>query len=129
LQEFQGRTGIQCQSTLPAEDPPLDQDRSTALFRILQESLTNVARHAAATRVEIRLRSEPDKITLVVRDNGRGLPEGRASAPGALGLLGMRERALLLGGRCDISGGPGQGTRVEAQLPLAPTSLSGDMHT
>jgi signal transduction histidine kinase len=129
LQDFQGRTGIQCQSSLPAEDPPLDQNRSTALFRILQESLTNVARHAAATRVDIRLQSEPEKITLVVSDNGRGIPESQANAPGAMGLLGMRERALLLGGRCEISGSPGQGTRVEAQLPLAPNGLSGDMHT
>jgi PAS domain S-box-containing protein len=119
--DFQAHTGIGCAVCLPAKDLPLDRDRSTALFRILQESLTNVVRHAAATRVEVDLHCEAGHITLTVRDNGRGIPESQAHAPGALGLLGMRERALLLGGRCDIIGLPGEGTRVEVRLPLPPT--------
>ena len=72
-QDFQARTGIRCEARLPAEDPPLDRERSTALFRILQESLTNVARHAAASRVEILLRRDAGQITLVIQDNGRGI--------------------------------------------------------
>jgi signal transduction histidine kinase len=122
--DFQAHTGISCAVCLPVRDLPLDRDRSTALFRILQESLTNVLRHAAATRVEVDLHCEAGQITLTDRDNGRGIPESQANAPGALGLLGMRERALLLGGRCDISGRPGEGTRVEARLPLPPKGHS-----
>jgi signal transduction histidine kinase len=118
--DFQARTGIACQARLPSKDPPLDCDNSTALFRILQESLTNVVRHAAATRVEIHLEDQAGYVTLVIQDNGRGIQESQANAPGAVGLLGMRERALLLGGRCDISGRPGEGTRVQARLPLPP---------
>ena len=116
--DFQARTGISCKARLPAKDLPLDRDCSTALFRILQESLTNVARHAAATQVEILLQCKAGYVILTIQDNGRGIQECQANAPGAVGLLGLRERALLLGGRCDISGRPGEGTRVEARLPL-----------
>jgi signal transduction histidine kinase len=90
------------------------------LFRILQESLTNVARHAAATAVEVLLQCQAGYAILTIQDNGRGIQASQANAPGAVGLLGLRERALLLGGRCDISGRPGEGTRVEARLPLPP---------
>jgi len=124
IKDFQARTGIGCQARLPARDLPLDRDRSTALFRILQEGLTNVARHAAATRVEIVLQREAGHVILTIVDNGRGIQECQANAPGAVGLLGMRERALLLGGRCDIRGRPGEGTRVEVRLPLPPTGNS-----
>jgi PAS domain S-box-containing protein len=120
VKEFQAHTGIRCQARLPSKDPPLDRDGSTALFRILQESLTNVARHAAATAVEVLLQCQAGYVILAIQDNGRGIQESQADAPGALGLLGLRERALLLGGRCDISGRPGEGTRVEARLPLPP---------
>jgi PAS domain S-box-containing protein len=122
--DFQAHTGIGCQVRLPRRDLPLDHDRSTALFRIMQESLTNIIRHAAATRVEIQLEGEPEHVTLTVRDNGRGIPESKIVAPGSVGLLGLRERALLLGGRCDISGRPGEGTRVQARIPLPPNSNS-----
>ncbi len=116
--DFQSRTGIACAVRLPAQDPPLDRERSTALFRILQESLTNVARHAAATRVEIQLQCEAGQITLTVRDNGRGIPPSQAAAPSSVGLMGMRERALLLGGRFDVAGQPDEGTTVAARIPL-----------
>jgi PAS domain S-box-containing protein len=120
VKEFQARTGIRCKARLPSKDPPLDRDGSTALFRILQESLTNVARHAAATAVEVLLQCQAGYAILTIQDNGRGIQASQANAPGAVGLLGLRERALLLGGRCDISGRPGEGTRVEARLPLPP---------
>jgi PAS domain S-box-containing protein len=116
--DFQAHTGIHCQARLPSTDPPLDRAQSTALFRISQESLTNVARHAAATRVEIRLQCEAEQVILTIQDNGRGIQDCEANAPDAIGLLGLRERALLLGGRCDISGHPGEGTRVQARIPL-----------
>jgi PAS domain S-box-containing protein len=122
--DFQAHTGIGCQLRLPRRELPLDHDHSTALFRILQESLTNVARHAAATQVEILLQREAGHVILTIQDNGRGIQECQANAPGAVGLMGMHERALLLGGRCDICGRPGEGTRVEARLPLPPKKKS-----
>jgi PAS domain S-box-containing protein len=126
VEDFQARFGTSCKARLPAKDLGLGRDHSTALFRILQESLTNVARHAGATQVEICVECEAGYITLTVRDNGRGIQECQAKAPGALGLQGMRERALLLEGRCEISGRPGEGTRVEVQLPLPPRGNSED---
>jgi signal transduction histidine kinase len=103
---------------LPSKDPHLDRDRSTALFRILQESLTNVARHAAATQVEVDLRCEAGFVTLIVQDDGRGIQQSEVHSPDAMGLLGLRERAMLLGGSCDIRGRPGEGTTVQARIPL-----------
>ena len=124
VKEFQARTRTRCKTRLPAGDLRLDRERSTALFRILQESLTNVARHAAASQVEVSLQRKEGLLILTIQDNGRGIQECEANAPGAVGLLGLRERALLLGGRCDISGRPGEGTRVEARLPLPPKGNS-----
>jgi PAS domain S-box-containing protein len=125
--DFESRTGIGCSATIPESDPHLDRERSTALFRILQESLTNVARHAGATRVEIELRRGFRSVTLTVRDNGRGIRGGDLSDPASVGLLGMRERATLLGGRCQISGSPGGGTAVEASLPVGPEDHPADL--
>jgi PAS domain S-box-containing protein len=118
--EFAARTGIKCEVNLPGEDLELDRDRSTALFRILQESLTNVVRHAQATKVEIDLRHQAGQIVLSVRDNGRGIVPTELNDPNSLGLVGMRERAILLGGVCQITGGPSLGTEVEARLPSGP---------
>jgi signal transduction histidine kinase len=118
-EDFQGRTGIGCSAVLPPKDLDLDRDTCTALFRILQESLTNVLRHSGATRVEILLREHADYIQLRVRDNGRGIRTDEAEAPSAVGLLGMRERARLLGGHCDIREISGEGTTVDARVPRA----------
>ncbi len=124
--DFESRTGIWCSARVPESDLGLDRDRSTALFRILQESLTNVARHAEATRVEIELRHDADSIILTVRDNGRGIGDGELSDPHSVGLLGMRERATLLGGQCQISGEAGGGTAVDARLPLEAAQTPSD---
>jgi hypothetical protein len=97
-EEFQERTGIQCQVSLPETNPAIDAERATALFRIFQETLTNIARHAGATQVRIVLSLESGHFALEVRDNGRGIGEDQLSGSGSLGILGMRERALLLGG-------------------------------
>jgi PAS domain S-box-containing protein len=118
-QEFERRTGVRCEvvSTLQPP-PPLDRDLSTALFRILQESLTNVARHAEATRVRVALRQEGGRIVLEVSDDGRGTgapPAGRRP----LGVLGMRERARRLGGTLNITSADGRGTVVQVSIPLA----------
>jgi PAS domain S-box-containing protein len=116
-QEFQTRMGIRCRFTSTLENITLDKEQSTAIFRILQETLTNVARHANATRVNITLRKKAGNLILEVRDNGRGITESEISNPRSLGLLGMRERALLLGGNVEISGTPGKGTAVTVQIP------------
>ena len=120
-QEFEGRTGIHCSVILPPEPLTLDTDRSTAIFRIFQESLTNVARHAHATRVEARLRRDNDRIIFQVFDNGTGFDPNVAKARKSLGLIGMQERALLLNGDFKTEGAPGSGTTMTLTIPLPPS--------
>jgi signal transduction histidine kinase len=115
-EDFQARTGTKCDVSLPALDIALDPERATALFRILQETLTNVARHTNATRVDVRLAQENEDLILEVYDNGQGIGKEQLSAGSSLGILGMRERALLLGGELTISGAPGKGTTVRVRI-------------
>jgi signal transduction histidine kinase len=117
-QEFQSRTGIRCHVSAQLRDPNLDPERTTAFFRIFQETLTNVIRHAKATRVDVELKEDAARIILDVKDNGRGISRKEISDPRAMGLLGMRERAALLGGDFRIqplSGG--KGTRACVAIP------------
>jgi signal transduction histidine kinase len=114
--EFSRRTGVPANVELSGPLPELDDRHKTALFRIVQEALTNVARHAAASVVDIRLAAGPSAIRLEVRDNGAGL-RGISSNPGSLGLLGIEERARELGGRLVLHSRPGHGTRLEVELP------------
>ena len=116
--DFQLRTGIRCNVTLPPDSDGLDQERSTAVFRIFQEVLTNVARHANATRVDVFMRQDADTLTLEVQDNGRGITAAEMRGSKSLGLLGMRERVLLFSGKLDINGSRGRGTQVTVSLPL-----------
>jgi len=118
--EFQVRTGIRCKVDLPSEDLALDQARSTAAFRILQGALSNAARHAGATRVDISLRVNTDHFILKIVDNGRGVSEADLRNPKSLGLRGIRERAFLLGGNVDIEGKGGKGTTVSLSIPHRP---------
>jgi PAS domain S-box-containing protein len=118
VKEFQNRSGIACRFVSTMKDTPVSPDSSTALFRILNETLTNVARHAAATRVEVRLSTKGRNAVLQVRDNGRGISGREATNTKSLGLLGMRERALLLGGTVEITGAPQKGTTVRVVVPL-----------
>lgn len=120
--EFQRRTGIRVTLDLPKEELPLDRDRATALFRVAQEALTNVARHAAASNVELSVNAEGEEVVLVVRDDGRGIAKADTSKSGALGIVGMRERAALLGGSLAVEGAPGAGTTVIVRLALAGTT-------
>jgi PAS domain S-box-containing protein len=118
LQQFQARTGIVCQYEAVGHPLDVDQDHATALFRIVQEALTNVLRHAQATRVDVTLEAGA-ALLLTIRDNGRGITDAAQSGPHTLGLLGMRERAHLIGGSVDITGSKGQGTTVTVRVPQA----------
>jgi PAS domain S-box-containing protein len=117
--EFENRTGTKCWLDLPGDDTVVDRELATSLFRILQETFTNVARHADASRVDVRLARENGSMTLEVRDDGKGISEEQLSDRSSLGILGMRERALLLGGELAISGAPGQGTTIRVRVPEA----------
>jgi PAS domain S-box-containing protein len=116
-EEFETRTGTKCRVDLPEDDLVVDLERSTALFRIFQEALTNVARHANAAEVNVRLVKEDGSLTLEVHDNGQGISQDQLAAGRSLGILGMRERALLLGGELTVSGAPGKGTTVRVRIP------------
>jgi signal transduction histidine kinase len=116
--EFQRRTGIRCQINIPAQFVDPDKERSTALFRILQELLTNVARHANATRVTVSLAERGAALALAVEDNGRGIREDEIDGRKSLGFLGLRERVLAFGGSIDAKGEEGKGTKVTVQIPM-----------
>jgi PAS domain S-box-containing protein len=124
VQEFQARTGIHCELRLLTQEL-FAPDVSTALFRILQETLTNVARHAQATRVEVVKQKDGDRLVLQISDNGRGFDAEDPSISRSLGLLGMRERAAMLGGQVNIASAPGKGTTVTAWVPLKSPEKSG----
>ncbi|MGH2524908.1 MAG: sensor histidine kinase, partial [Anaerolineales bacterium] len=124
LNEFQARTGVACAFTTGLEDSPIDPDGTTTLFRILQEALTNIARHANATRVEVGLEPVPSYLVLSVRDNGRGINEAEINSSHSLGLLGMRERARLQAGDLQVAGRPGQGTTITVRLPIRSQGLA-----
>jgi PAS domain S-box-containing protein len=117
-EEFQSRTGIVCRVRLPAVDLPPDGDCDTALFRIFQETLTNIVRHSNATCVDVHLSQDEANVKLNVHDNGRGATRNELDAPLALGIRGMKERALLLDGEVVIRSSPGLGTTVSASIPL-----------
>ena len=118
LQEFGSRSGIECDLDMRVEEVALDAHRSTAIFRVFQETLTNVARHAEASRVEVSLEDEAQHLVLRVKDNGRGISQHELAGARSLGLLGMRERVRLLAGELNIQGAPGQGTLVLVRIPL-----------
>jgi PAS domain S-box-containing protein len=118
LQEFSRRSRISCVVTRLDEIPNLSDAQRTAVFRILQEALTNIVRHAGATRVEISLQAGPGQLALRIHDNGRGITAAELNDRKAIGLLGMRERALGVGGGVTITGGAGQGTTVLVTVPL-----------
>jgi len=115
--EFEKRTGISCRLVSTMAGTALSPDQATALFRILQEALTNVARHAGATAVAIRLAAEDGRVTLEISDDGSGIPAEKIDDSRSIGLLGMRERAHALGGEVAIRPHPTKGTTVEVILP------------
>jgi signal transduction histidine kinase len=115
--QFQERTGIACEVSVPAKTFALDLDRATGMFRVFQELLTNVARHAQATRVVVSLSQTVESVTLEVKDNGRGIREEELRDPKSLGLLGMAERASLMDGKLDIHATAGGGTTATLTIP------------
>jgi signal transduction histidine kinase len=117
VKEFRYHADIRCEVELPPGEIPLNPDQEVALFRIFQETLTNVARHSGASLVTTRLTVEGGQVTLAVQDNGRGITPGEIAKRSSLGLLGMRERVLSLGGSVEIEGKPGVGTLVRVSVP------------
>jgi PAS domain S-box-containing protein len=118
VKEFAGRAGIACRIARLDEASHLSDIQRTTVFRIMQEALTNIARHAGATEVVVSLQAGPDELTLTVRDNGRGITAAELSDRKSIGLLGMRERALIVGGEVTLTGGAGVGTTVLVRIPL-----------
>ena len=111
------RTGIEVAVQLEDSDPKLDDRATIALYRMVQEALTNVARHARATEVQVAVREREGFLTLTVHDNGSGFAEPAARKQGSFGLMGMRERALMLGGEMQIDNPPEGGARITVRLP------------
>lgn len=116
--EFASRTGIECVIAIPATDLTLEGEQATEFFRIFQECLTNVMRHAEARSVRVTLSEVNHDLVLVVADDGKGFRESEVSA--SLGFLGMKERAQVCGGTLDITSSPGHGTTVTLRVPLHP---------
>ncbi len=117
-QQFKQRTGIAIHCDAPGDKIALSPEQSTAVFRIFQEALTNICRHAGATRVDVTTLINPREFVLRVTDNGRGITDGEKSGKLSIGLLGMRERARAIGGEIDIAGNGGKGTAITFRLPL-----------
>ncbi|HSY16881.1 MAG TPA: PAS domain S-box protein [Candidatus Acidoferrales bacterium] len=125
---FQERTGVLCEVILPETEPELSTGVSTALFRIFQECLTNIARHAHATNVKAVLELDGGWVILSVQDNGRGITEAEMADPESLGLLGMKERAALLGGAAVFQRAPGGGTVARVRVPEGGMSVQVKEH-
>jgi two-component system sensor histidine kinase UhpB len=117
-QEFEKRAKIRCEMSLDSEEIDLDQDLSTVIFRIYQEALTNVARHAQATKVKVSLREKNGTLTLKIKDNGKGITKDKIYAPESLGMIGMRERISPWQGQVRITGTKDKGTTLTVTLPL-----------
>lgn len=117
VRDFEKRSEIRCDLRIEPEEVESAPGLATDIFRILQEALTNVARHALATQAQVTLRQEDDKLELQVIDNGIGIPDEQKTGSGSLGLLGIRERLLAHGGRLDIEALPGRGTSIRATVP------------
>ncbi len=118
---FKARTNIRCEVSQRVGSLRIGEEQATGLFRIFQETLTNVARHANASKVSVALAKIGPRLVLKVRDNGNGISASRADDGHSLGILGMRERATLLGGTLAIQGRPGKGTTVAVSIPLEPS--------
>lgn len=118
LEEFRKRTEIACRFESSFVGASIDRAISTAVFRVLQELLTNVVRHARASAVHVHLSAENSRLALEVRDDGCGIPSGHVYASRSFGLLGIRERVTNVGGSVSIQGEPGQGTVVRVSIPL-----------
>jgi signal transduction histidine kinase len=127
-QQFEARTGIRCHFDSLVDNNGFSREQATAIFRILQEALTNILRHAHATRVNIIIEEDEEEFVLEIKDNGKGITEREKTRSGSLGIIGMRERAHLVGWRIEISGGRGKGTALTLRVPI-PIALLSDNST
>jgi PAS domain S-box-containing protein len=118
-QEFQNLTGIKCMLSLPENEIKLDAEKSTAVFRIFQEALTNILRHSSASWISAVLKISKSILILEINDNGIGIPSEKLRDPHSLGIIGMKERALILGGEVTIDSIPDKGTRVRVEIPIS----------
>ncbi len=118
VNEFMAQTGIECSAAISNDISIEDQSISTAVFRIVQETLTNVIRHSKATSVNVYLANKDNALVLEVSDNGTGIDAEKISSRSSFGLMGMRERARFLGGEINITGVPGKGTTVRLSIPI-----------
>jgi two-component system, NarL family, sensor histidine kinase UhpB len=116
---FKARSGLRCTVRTNKTRSALTGEQQTALFRIFQEAMTNIVRHAQASAVHVTLTEQSDRFEMSIRDNGRGITEAQTSDPSAIGLLGMRERTALMGGTFRIVGRRGKGTVVSIEVPVA----------
>ncbi len=117
-EEFEKMTNIKCSLVLPKEELVLEKDKSTAIFRIFQEALTNIARHSQATKAQISLLNHQSNIFLEIQDNGKGISQDQIKAFKSLGIHGMEERAMVFGGQVYIEGIAGKGTSVKVEIPI-----------
>ncbi len=116
--QFEERTGILGRLDVPEEEPALDNERATAAFRILQESLTNITRYAQASEVTVSIRVQDAILVMEVRDDGVGFDPMEVRDRKTFGLMGIRERALMFGGESKIDSMPGRGTALHVRIPL-----------
>jgi signal transduction histidine kinase len=117
--EFQKRTGIKCDLDLPSSKPPLQPAVRLALFRILQETLTNVARHSEAKNVTVFFSTTQNTVTLIVSDDGKGIEPEQTRSAGKYGIRGILERVHYLGGEVKITGKTGKGTSLTVTIPIS----------
>ena len=121
VENFGQRTGIACELSIGDRDLHLSREHATAIFRIIQESLTNVAKHAQATHADITIETEGSSLVVRIEDDGVGFAADAPRKPHSFGLFGLRERASLMGGDASITSAPGEGTRIEVRLPYEAT--------
>ena len=124
VEEWQAKTGIRCTMRSAIDDESIDSGRATAAFRVLQEALTNVARHAHASSVQVQLWIAEGRLRLEIHDDGCGIADRTVAEATSLGLLGMKERVHSYGGSVEIRGAPACGTTVDVSIPLAESSTS-----
>ena len=124
VEDVAKRSGLVATTSLPVEDVDLDEGLALPLFRIVQEALTNVIRHAKATSLDVRLQIADQALELIIQDNGRGFPADLLAGSKALGLLGMRERVITFGGTVDFLNALGTGATVRVRVPLPSANLT-----
>jgi signal transduction histidine kinase len=118
VEEFQKRTKIKCQLDIEGEIDLIDNEVSIAVFRIFQETLTNITRHSHATHTKVKIWCSDNELMMDVEDNGKGISIGELNSSMSLGIIGMRERVNILRGKFAVFGDPGKGTKVHVKIPL-----------